>query len=112
MDTFPIMTLTLNDTNGLHIRMRRDDRKNLTMEENFEFYPMISLDDALGRWLQVMVESQNSNGNYADSPNPGYVRVVLKDLDGVQLYPTQPDEGLIYCNMFWDDMDYQRPKWG
>ena len=49
---------------------------------------------------QVMVESQFGANHDSRSCDAGYVRVVLKDENGVQLYPIGPeDNGLIFNDM-------------
>lgn len=107
IDGSPMMTLTLTDILGLHIRVMRDDHDT---NDRFHIMP---LSDATGRWFQVMVESQFSANNDSRACDAGYVRVVLKDENGVQLYPIEPeDDGVIFNDMFWIETDFVRPKWG
>ena len=74
---------------------------------------MLTTSEALGRWIQVFVEAQFKRGE-SDDPNDdsGYVRVILEDQSGIQLYPLENETGYGYSNMFWDDIDFVRPKWG
>ena len=82
------------------------------MEENFDFFQMISLQESLGQWIQAFVEAQYGVGNDASSANPGYVKVMLKDINGRVIWPQNPEDGLVYNDMFWPEADFVRPKWG
>jgi len=55
---------------------------------------MLTTSEALGRWIQVFVEAQFKRGE-SDDPNDdsGYVRVILKDQSGIQLYPLGNETG-------------------
>ena len=102
----PLLTLTLTDQLGLHIRVMRDDHATN------DRYPIMPISDATGRWIQVMVESQFSANNDSRACDAGYIRVVLKDENGVQLHPNPGDDAVIFNSMFWNQFEFIRPKWG
>ena len=94
-DSNPLMTFTLtNNSNGLNIRLTQND------QSSWNPYPMIPLRVALGRWIQAFVQVYYSGID-------GFVRVILKDQNGVQLYDNE-----ISQPMWWSDSTFVRPKWG
>ena len=105
-DTEPTVTLSLSKKYGLYLRIRDDDFQTITE------HPLLTLSDFTGKWIQVYVEVLYKQGKESGSADSGYVKVILKDHNGVQLYPIASDPGLFYGNMFWSDAVCVRPKWG
>jgi len=109
-DTYPMFTLSISQDEGFHFRLRE-------YESTSDYFPIMPWQDLLGKWYQVLIEANYKNG-VSEVPNEesGYVRVLMKDQFGRQVYPTGEESGVGYCSMFWDGMDpttdFVRPKWG
>jgi hypothetical protein len=111
IDSSPMFTFTLsNTTEQFHFR-----QLNVTTGSSTHYPPVSDMSFILNRWIQAFVEVQYKNGESNEETlnlNDGYVRVILKDQYGVQIYPLNDDSGVMRSNMFWDGVDYARPKWG
>jgi len=94
-DGNPLMTFTMTTGDGFHIRLTGQDHSTTTK------YPMLSMPDVLGKWIQAFVEVKYSSGS------DGFVNVILKDTNGGTLYSKT-----IPAPMWWSDSDFVRPKWG
>ena len=104
-ETQPVVTISLSKSDGLYLRIFNDD-------DTISRHPLLSLSNFTGKWIQVRLEVLYKQGKVSGSTNSGYVKVILKDQNGVQLYPKGSNTGLFYGNMFWSDADFVRPKWG
>ena len=119
--SMPLMTLSLANNDGYHIpliiliqfldmyyivsigyhfRLWKDDR---ITEEHRTILP---LEEALGKWLQVTIESQFSQGNCSSCADPGYVRVTLKDENGTVLFPVKQEDTYAFNNMVNEFRNY------
>lgn len=111
LDTNPLFTLSISQDRGFHFRLWEQGTGTA------RYFPIVPWQDVLGRWFQVYIEANYKNGVEAiPNEESGYVRVIIKDQFGVQVYPTGSDTGYGYTSMFWDGMDpatdFVRPKWG
>ena len=115
VDSHPLVTFTMTRQEGFHLRWR-----NAAGKVTDSRYPMLTLPDVLGRWIQVRVEAQFYKSYVPqDEQNSGFFSVTLKDENGVQLFPQSQDPTIFYSSMFYDfgtsssfHWPFIRPKWG
>ena len=96
----PVFTLTLTNTNGLHLRANRNGNDTLT--PSTDYLNLLPLKSVVGTWIQATVEA-----NFTNSKQNGYVKVLLKSQTGIQLVSQQTS-----FVTYWSGAQFVRPKWG
>ena len=96
----PVFTLTLTNTNGLHLRANRNGNDTLT--PSTDYLNLLPLKSVVGNWIQATVEA-----NFTNSKQNGYVKVLLKSQTGIQLVSQQTS-----FVTYWSGAQFVRPKWG
>jgi hypothetical protein len=96
----PVFTLTMTNTNGLHLRANRNGNDTLT--PSTDYLNLLPLKSVLGTWIQATVEA-----NFTNSKQTGYVKVLLKSQTGSQLVSQQTS-----FVTYWSGAQFVRPKWG
>lgn len=90
VDNNPVLTFTLTKKNSFHLRWRNEKRPGVISESK---QTILDLQDVLGRWIQAFIQVHYRNGT-----SSSHFRIILKDENGIQIFPLNNATGIFPCN--------------